>query len=102
MDELKIDKSFVMGMARDPSDAVIVRSTVDLAHNMGLAVVARAPPGPARSIPKSKPRVASSSRPESDVDRRIAEGRSRNPVVVRALAHTHRWFIAVHNRRLVP
>jgi diguanylate cyclase (GGDEF)-like protein len=38
--ELKIDKTFVMGMARDPSDAVIVRSTVDLAHNMGLAVVA--------------------------------------------------------------
>jgi diguanylate cyclase (GGDEF)-like protein len=38
--ELKIDKTFVIGMARDPSDAVIVRSTVDLAHNMGLAVVA--------------------------------------------------------------
>jgi EAL domain-containing protein (putative c-di-GMP-specific phosphodiesterase class I) len=38
--ELKIDKTFVSGMARDPSDAVIVRSTVDLAHNMGLAVVA--------------------------------------------------------------
>jgi EAL domain-containing protein (putative c-di-GMP-specific phosphodiesterase class I) len=29
-----------MGMARDASDAVIVRSTVDLAHAMGLAVVA--------------------------------------------------------------
>ncbi len=38
--ELKIDKTFVMGMARDPSDAVIVRSTIDLAHNMELAVVA--------------------------------------------------------------
>jgi diguanylate cyclase (GGDEF)-like protein len=38
--ELKIDKTFVMGMARDASDAVIVRSTVDLAHAMGLAVVA--------------------------------------------------------------
>ncbi|TMH59659.1 MAG: EAL domain-containing protein [Betaproteobacteria bacterium] len=38
--ELKIDKTFVIGMARDPSDAVIVRSTIDLAHNMGLAVVA--------------------------------------------------------------
>jgi diguanylate cyclase (GGDEF)-like protein len=38
--ELKIDKTFVMGMARDASDAVIVRSTIDLAHNMGLAVVA--------------------------------------------------------------
>ena len=40
MHELKIDKSFVMGMARDASDAVIVRSTIDLAHNMGLDVVA--------------------------------------------------------------
>jgi len=40
LNELKIDKSFVMGMARDSSDALIVRSTIDLAHNMGLAVVA--------------------------------------------------------------
>jgi diguanylate cyclase (GGDEF)-like protein len=38
--ELKIDKSFVMGMAHDASDAKIVRSTVDLAHNLGLTVVA--------------------------------------------------------------
>jgi len=38
--ELKIDKSFVMDMARDTDDAIIVRSTVDLAHNMGLRVVA--------------------------------------------------------------
>lgn len=40
MDELKIDKSFVMGMAADNDDAVIVRSTIELAHNMGLKVVA--------------------------------------------------------------
>ncbi len=38
--ELKIDKSFVMGMVDDDSDAKIVRSTVDLAHNLGLSVVA--------------------------------------------------------------
>ncbi len=38
--ELKIDKSFVMGMATDESDAKIVRSTIDLAHNLGLSVVA--------------------------------------------------------------
>ena len=38
--ELKIDKSFVMGMAADDSDAKIVRSTIDLAHNLGLSVVA--------------------------------------------------------------
>ncbi len=40
LNELKIDKSFVMGMVNDASDAVIVRSTIDLAHNMGLVVVA--------------------------------------------------------------
>jgi diguanylate cyclase (GGDEF)-like protein len=40
VDELKIDKSFVMGMESDPDDAIIVRSTIDLAHNLGLSVVA--------------------------------------------------------------
>lgn len=38
--EIKIDKSFVMGMLDDENDAVIVRSTIDLAHNMGRRVVA--------------------------------------------------------------
>ncbi|MDT7928622.1 putative bifunctional diguanylate cyclase/phosphodiesterase, partial [Tepidimonas sp.] len=38
--ELKIDRSFVMGMERAADDAVIVRSTIDLAHNLGLSVVA--------------------------------------------------------------
>ncbi len=37
---LKIDKSFVLDMARDENDAVIVRSTIDLAHNLGHRVVA--------------------------------------------------------------
>ena len=40
LDELKIDKSFVIGMERDADDAKIVRSTIDLAHNLGLTVVA--------------------------------------------------------------
>jgi len=40
VDEIKIDKSFVMDMLEDVSDAVIVRSTIDLAHNMGMKVVA--------------------------------------------------------------
>jgi diguanylate cyclase (GGDEF)-like protein len=40
VDELKIDKSFVMNMESDLQDAKIVRSTVDLAHNLGLNVVA--------------------------------------------------------------
>jgi diguanylate cyclase (GGDEF)-like protein/PAS domain S-box-containing protein len=39
--ELKIDKSFVIGMAGETSeDTAIVRSTADLAHNLGLSVVA--------------------------------------------------------------
>ena len=38
--ELKIDKSFVMGMEESRSDAQIVKSTIDLAHNLGLSVVA--------------------------------------------------------------
>lgn len=40
VDELKIDKSFVMGMQSEADDAMIVRSTIDLAHNLGLTVVA--------------------------------------------------------------
>jgi EAL domain-containing protein (putative c-di-GMP-specific phosphodiesterase class I) len=40
VDRLKIDRSFVMNMTKNPSDAMIVRSTIDLAHNLGLEVVA--------------------------------------------------------------
>jgi diguanylate cyclase (GGDEF)-like protein len=39
VDEVKIDRSFVIGMAESTSDAVIVRSTVDLGHHLGLTVV---------------------------------------------------------------
>jgi diguanylate cyclase (GGDEF)-like protein/PAS domain S-box-containing protein len=38
--ELKIDKSFVMQMEEDVGSATIVRSTIELAHNLGLKVVA--------------------------------------------------------------
>ncbi|HET9690235.1 MAG TPA: GGDEF domain-containing protein [Acidimicrobiales bacterium] len=38
--EVKIDRSFVFGMRSDRSDAAIVRSTIDLAHNLGLRAVA--------------------------------------------------------------
>lgn len=40
VDEIKIDRSFVMGMGNEADDAVIVRSTVDLGRNLGLDVVA--------------------------------------------------------------
>ena len=40
LDELKIDRSFVMQMTDNDDDAVIVRSTIDLAHSLGLKVVA--------------------------------------------------------------
>ncbi|MDH5483747.1 MAG: EAL domain-containing protein [Gammaproteobacteria bacterium] len=40
VNELKIDLSFVIGMDKNENDAVIVRSTIDLAHNLGLTVVA--------------------------------------------------------------
>ena len=40
VDELKIDKSFVLKMEQDADDTKIVKSTIDLGHNMGLRVVA--------------------------------------------------------------
>jgi EAL domain-containing protein (putative c-di-GMP-specific phosphodiesterase class I) len=39
VDEIKIDKSFVMNM-KDARDEAIVRATIDLAHQLGLSVVA--------------------------------------------------------------
>ena len=40
VNELKIDRSFVMNMVADDGDAKIVKSVVDLAHNFDLTVVA--------------------------------------------------------------
>jgi diguanylate cyclase (GGDEF)-like protein len=39
-EELKIDRSFIMEMCEDDNDAVIVRATIDMAHSLGLRVVA--------------------------------------------------------------
>ena len=40
VDEVKVDQSFVKEMASDRQDACIVRSVIDLGHNLGLRVVA--------------------------------------------------------------
>jgi EAL domain-containing protein (putative c-di-GMP-specific phosphodiesterase class I)/GGDEF domain-containing protein len=39
-DELKIDKAFVLSLGPTSRDALLVRSTIDLAHSLGLKVVA--------------------------------------------------------------
>jgi diguanylate cyclase (GGDEF)-like protein len=90
---LKIDRSFVQTMELDPSDATIVRSTIDLAHGLGLRVVAEgvetratweelarlgcdqaqgywlAPPGPADGVPVVV----------TDIEERLAATRVRRP-----------------------
>jgi EAL domain-containing protein (putative c-di-GMP-specific phosphodiesterase class I) len=40
IDELKIDRSFVSPMMEDESDLIIVRSTINLGHDLGLTVIA--------------------------------------------------------------
>jgi EAL domain-containing protein (putative c-di-GMP-specific phosphodiesterase class I) len=40
IDELKIDRSFVTPMLKDESDLIIVRSTINLAHDLGLKIIA--------------------------------------------------------------
>ena len=40
VDEIKIDKSFVLEMDKDKDDAIIVKSTIELSHTLGLSVVA--------------------------------------------------------------
>ena len=40
VDELKLDRSFVAAISTDPRSTAIVRSTIELAHALGLQVVA--------------------------------------------------------------
>ena len=40
VDEIKIDRAFVMEIQQDRQDVVIVSSTIDLGHNMGMQVIA--------------------------------------------------------------
>ena len=38
--ELKIDKAFIMSLAESADDALLVKSTIDLAHSLGMSVTA--------------------------------------------------------------
>jgi EAL domain-containing protein (putative c-di-GMP-specific phosphodiesterase class I) len=40
VDELKVDRSFILNMTASDNDAILVRSAIDLGHNLGLTVVA--------------------------------------------------------------
>lgn len=40
VDEIKLDKSFIMNLHQSPKDQLIVRSTIELAHGLGFLVVA--------------------------------------------------------------
>lgn len=39
-DELKIDKDFILGLDQSARDALLVKSTIDLAHGLGLTITA--------------------------------------------------------------
>jgi EAL domain-containing protein (putative c-di-GMP-specific phosphodiesterase class I) len=54
VDELKIDQSFVVGMPADVDDETIVRSTIALAHNLGIVVVAEGVEKPAGVGPAAR------------------------------------------------
>ena len=96
IDVIKIDRSFVLGMTGDASDRAIVRSTIDLAHNLGLSVVAEGVETEAawddlRGLDCDIAQGFLVARPCAAGDLRAAvKAWARSPVVRRALGRTER------------
>ena len=57
IDELKLDRSFVLPMAEDPRAAAIVRSTIELAHSLGMTLVAEGVEDEATAEPARRVRL---------------------------------------------
>ena len=70
--ELKIDKSLVEGVTESQRDALIVRSTIDLAHSLGLKVTAEGDRDPRRLCAAG----GHGLRPGAGLSDRQADGRS--------------------------
>ena len=120
LEQLKVDRSFVAGLGRDPEDFVIVSAVVNLAKSLGVEVVAEgvenerhlaelaaigctlaqgylwSPPVPASAIPGmlSRGSIGTAIRPVAPVDR-VADRSSQAIDVVSLLTHELRAPLTV-------
>jgi len=98
IDELKLDRSFVMPMATDPRAAALVESTIHLAHSLGLRMVAEGVEDAAAydqlvafGCDHAQGYHLSKPLPAGDLDRWLAE-RLANPAALTAV--TGSWLSA--------
>ncbi len=89
--ELKIDQSFVRHMASAKNEATIVRSTIGLAHDLGLVVVAEGiedrptlDPLAQLGCDLGQGYYMSRPRPAADLTRRLADERRQEQVAIAA------------------